>query len=140
MQERLEVIKKKLISGGKVAFVEGAKEIQIQKFEKDNMIKLPNEYKTWLKFSDGGELYIPAGVQFYGVAHAPLIDTNYNDRPNEEYIVIGALCTGDPILFKKGTNKIMIFNREANKIEQDEIYDDFYLFLNDLDELLGIGD
>ena len=83
---------------------------------------------------------MPAGVQLYGVAHKPVIDVNDSDRPNEEYVVIGALASGDPILCKKEGEQIAIYNHEAGRIEEDEIYQDFYAFLSDLYELLGIGE
>ena len=87
----------------------------------------------------GGFFFLPAGIQLYGIEHKPLIDVDNNDRPSEDYIVIGALASGDPILCEKVGEKIAIYNQEAGRIEDDEIYDDFIAFLNDLYELLGIG-
>ena len=124
---------------GKMAFLEGATEEQISKFEKEKEIKFPEKYKEWLRFSDGGEGFLPAGVQFYGVAHKPLIDVNEDDRPSDKYIVIGVLSTGDPILCEKEGEQISIYNHEAGTIESDETYADFFAFLNDLYDLLGIG-
>ena len=40
---------------------------------------------------------------------------------------------------QKAGEKIAIYNQEAGRIEDDEIYDDFTAFLNDLYDLLGIG-
>ncbi len=97
------------------------------------------KFKEWLLFTDGGECFLPAGIQLYGVAHKPLIDVNYDDKPDDKYIVIGALSSGDPILCEKSGEQISIYNHEAGKIESDETYADFYAFLNDLYELLGIG-
>ena len=51
----------------------------------------------------------------------------------------GALASGDPILCEKSSEKIAIYNQEAGRIEDDEIYDDFIAFLKDLHDLLGIG-
>lgn len=124
---------------GKMAFLNAATEEQIEKFEKMHDISLPTKYKEWLSFSDGGEFFLPAGVQFYGVAHKPLIDVDDDDRPGENYIIIGALASGDPILFEKGKENISIYNHEEGRIEEDETYEDFYTFLNDLDGILGIG-
>lgn len=83
---------------------------------------------------------MPAGIQLYGIEHKPLINIDNNDRPSDEYIVIGTLSSGDPILCEKAGEKIIIYNQEAGRIEDDEIYDDFMAFLNDLYDLLGIGD
>lgn len=125
---------------GKMTFLEGATEEQISQFEKENEIKFPEKYKEWLRFSDGGECFLPAGVQFYGVAHKPLIDVNENDRPDDNYIVIGALASGDPVLCEKAGEKIAIFDHETGSIDDELVYDDFFALLNDLYDLLGIGE
>ena len=121
-------------------FIQGVSEEQITMFEKEKQTKLPIKFKEWLQFSDGGELFLPAGVQLYGIEHKPLIDVNENSRLNNEYVVIGALASGDPILCGKTDEKISIYNQEAGKIESDDIYNDFIAFLNDLYQILGIGD
>lgn len=125
---------------GKMYFPDGATEEQIAAFENKHSIKLPSQFKEWLLFTDGGECFLPAGVQLYGVAHKPLIDLDDNDRPGEKYIVIGALASGDPILCQKSGEEISIYNHDAGRIEDDETYLDFFSFLNDLNELLGVGD
>lgn len=124
---------------GKMSFVAGAKEEQIEEFEKKYDLKFPVKYREWLLFSDGGEFFLPAGVQMYGVAHKPIIDVSENDRPNDNYVAIGALASGDPILCEKGGERISIYNHEAGIIENDEIYEDFFAFLTDLHEILGMG-
>ena len=106
ISEELKAIIDKLKEQGKMIFLEGATEEQITQFEKDHEIELPEKYKEWLQYSDGGELFLPAGVQFYGVAHKPIIDVDENDRPDEKYIVIGALASGDPVLCEKSGEKI----------------------------------
>lgn len=83
---------------GKMSFFDGVTEEQITRFEEENNVKLPTQYREWLTFSDGGECFLPAGVQFYGIEHKPIIDVNSADCPDDKYIVIGALSTGDPIL------------------------------------------
>lgn len=125
---------------GKTAFLEGATEKQISQFEKENEVNLPEKYKEWLRFSDGGECFLPAGVQFYGVASKPLIDVNEDDRPDDSYFVIGALASGDPVLCEKTGEKISIFDHETGSIDDELIYDDFFALLNDLYDLLGIGE
>lgn len=93
--DELKNIVDQLNKQGKMFFLEGATEEQITDFENKNEVELPKKYKEWLLFSDGGECFLPAGIQLYGVAHKPLIDVNDNDRPNENYIVIGTLSFGD---------------------------------------------
>lgn len=139
ISEEMKTIIEPLKEKGKMNFLEAATEEQITSFEKDHEITFPVKYKEWLQFSDGGELYLPAGIQFYGVAHKPLIDVNDDDRPSEDYIVIGALASGDPIIFEKGKEDISIYNHADDRIEEDETYEDFYAFLADLDSILGIG-
>ncbi|CCY70169.1 SMI1/KNR4 family protein [Eubacterium sp. CAG:161] len=140
ISDELKVIVDKFNEQGKMNFLEATTEEKITEFEKEHNVKLPEKYKEWLLFSDGGEFFLPAGIQLYGVEHKPVVNVDNNDRPSEDYIVIGALASGDPILCEKAGEKIAIYNQEAERIEDDEIYDDFIAFLNDLYDLLGIGD
>ena len=139
ISEELKVILDKFKEQGKMSFLEATTEDKIALFEKENNITLPSGYKEWLGFSDGGELFLPAGIQLYGIEHKPVIDVNDDSRPSEDYVVIGALASGDPILFEKNSEKITIYNQVAGRIEDDKIYDDFIAFLKDLYDLLGIG-
>ena len=139
ISEEMKTIIDQLKEKEKMSFLDAATEEQITTFEKEHEITFPVKYKEWLEFCDGSELYLPAGIQFYGVAHKPLIDVNDDDRPSEDYIVIGALASGDPIVFEKGKENISIYNHEDDRIEEDETYEDFYAFLADLDNILGIG-
>ena len=140
ISDELKVIVDKFNEQGKMNFLEATTEEKITEFEKEYNVKLPEKYKEWLLFSDGGEFFLPAGIQLYGVEHKPVVNVDNNDRPSEDYIVIGALASGDPILCEKAGEKIAIYNQEAERIEDDELYDDFIAFLNDLYDLLGIGD
>lgn len=139
ISDELKEITNTLQEQGEMSFLEGATKEQISKFETEHEIKLPEKYKEWLQFSDGGECFLPAALQLYGVAHKPFIDVDDDDRPDDNYIVIGTLATGDPILCQKEGEKISIYNHDADRIEDDEVYDDFFSFMKDLYEILGIG-
>ena len=89
-------------------------------------------------FSDGGEIFLPAGIQFYGVEHNPTIDIEDNNSPGTDYIVIGTLSSGDPIVFKIGEEQISIYNLEDDRIENDETYKNFLCFLEDTYNILGL--
>ena len=138
ISEEIKLIANRLNLQGEMNFFEGTTTEKIISFEKEKNVNLPTKFKEWLLFSDGGELFLPAGVQLYGIEHNPLIDVDGNDKPSNAYIIIGALSSGDPILCEKTSEKISIYNREAERIEKDEIYDDFIAFINDLHDLLGI--
>ena len=125
---------------GKMSFLEETTEEKILAFERENKVTLPSGYKKWLLFSDGGELFLPAGVQLYGIDHKPFIDVNDDSRPSDDYIVIGAFALGDPILCKKTAETISIYNQEMGEIDKELVYPDFIVFLNDLAELLGVGE
>ena len=139
ISDELKQLVNKFNEQGEMNFCKETTENKILEFEKEHNIKLPAKYKEWLLFSDGGEFFLPAGIQLYGIENKPTIDVDNNDRASEEYIVIGALASGDPILCEKAGEKIAIYNQEAGRIEDDEIYDDLIAFLNDLYNLLGIG-
>lgn len=125
-------------SQGKMRFKDGASLEQVKAFEKNNAIALPQKLKEWLVITDGGELFLPGGLQLYGVAHNPVIDVNETDKPSDNYIVIGALASGDPVLCEKDSERISIYNHDARRIETDESYSDFDSFMLDLSRLLGI--
>lgn len=127
-------------SNSKMDFFEAATEEQIAEFEKSNNFAFPSKFRQWLLNSDGGECFLPVGAQFYGVAHKPLIDVNDNNRPDDSYIIIGGLPNGDPILIKKNVEVVSIYNKEEGKIEEEEVYDDFFTFLNNLYDYLGLGE
>lgn len=140
VSEELKSIIEKIAGQGDMAFLESASIDQIAAFEKERKIELPSKYKEWLQCSDGGELFMPAGVQLYGVEHKPLIDVTDNSRPNDEYFVIGVFATGDPILCKKGEETISIYNQENGEIDEELVFSDFPSFLIELYELLGMGE
>lgn len=125
---------------GRMSFLEAATDEQIEKFEKENDIKLPVKYKEWLRYSDGGDLYLPAGIQLYGVTHKPLINIEDNDRPDDNYIVVGALASGEPVLFKKNEEKFYVYDHDNKELDDDLTYDDFFALLKDLYDLFGIGE
>ena len=130
----------KLNEQGKMCFLEAASEEQINQFEKENNVQLPSKYKEWLQYSDGGDLYLPAGVQLRGVAHKPIIDLKDNDRPDDSYIVIGVLASGEPVLFRKNEEKFYVYDHESKELDDDLTYEDFFSLLKDLYDLLGIGE
>lgn len=140
ISEELKAIIDRLIEQGKMTFLEGATEEQIAQFEKEHEVVLPEKYKEWLQHSDGGEFFLPAGVQLYGVAHKPLINIEDDDRSDDNYIVIGALASGDPVLCEKTGEKISIYDNETGCFDDEVTYDDFFAFLNDLYNLFGIGE
>ena len=139
IKEEIKSIVDSFNKQGKMNFLKHTTEEKILTFEKMTGIVLPSAYKDWLLFSDGGELFLPAGIQLYGIESKPIIDVNDNSRPSDNYVVIGALASGDPILFKKNSEEIAIYNQTDGKIEDDEIYNNFIAFLSDLYRLLGIG-
>lgn len=113
ISEELKEIIDRFKEQGKMNFLECASEEQIAKFEKENDIRLPEKYKEWLSFSDGGEFFLPAGAQLYGVAHQPLINVGDDDRPDDSYIVVGALASGDPVLCKKNGERFAVYDHET---------------------------
>lgn len=139
ISEELKTIVDRLNKQGEMAFLSATTDEKIFEFEEKYNVNLPQKYKEWLKFSDGGEFFLPAGVQMYGVEHKPFINVEDPDKPDAKYIVIGALASGDPILCEKTSEQISIYNHEAGRIEEDEVYESFIEFLNDLYDMLGIG-
>ncbi len=112
----------------------------ISRFEEMHGIRLPQQYREWLQYTDGGILFPPAGVQLYGVAHKPLLSFSKEECPDSMYVAAGAMPYGDPVLFEKKSGRFMIFNREAQSFDPKETFPDFVAFLDQLPALLGLED
>ena len=140
ISEEIKKIVDQFNEQGKMNFLEAATEEQITRFEEENKFQLPSKYKEWLMFSDGGEFFLPAGVQMYGVAHKPLINVKEDDRPDDTYIVIGSFATGDPILCQNSSEKISIYDHESGEIDDELIYEDFLAVLIELLSSRRIGE
>ena len=65
-------------------FPEAATDENTLEFEKNNSITLPLSFKEWLRLHDGGEFYLPGGVQIDGAAHSLWIDVANDDRPGKD--------------------------------------------------------
>lgn len=140
MSSEPEALVDLLRSQGQMGFVDPTTTTLIEAFEAANSLQLPSQLKRWLLVSDGGDFFLPAGFQLRGVAHQPLIDVDDPDRPDDSYVVIGALSSGDPVLWQRSSDRISIYNREAGRIEPDESFADFFTFLTDLAAVVGVGD
>ena len=138
MSVELQNIIDTICAQGKMRFMEPATETEILSFEKKHGVTLPEQYKEWLLFSDGGELFAPAGVQLYGVSHRPMIDVNDDWCPDDKHLVIGYMSWGDPILSQKDSEVISIYNHDVGEIAEDETYENFYAFLESAKELSNI--
>lgn len=66
ISNELQKIKNQLETKGKMHFIVDASVEQVAQFKEKKKIKFPAKYKDWLLFNDGGECYLPAGVQFFG--------------------------------------------------------------------------
>ena len=97
-------------------FVPAASEEEIETWEHENNMTLPQDYKEWLRFSDGGAIFIP-GIQFYGVAHKPLLSyrnqTNRRGDLPDELLIIGSFSYGDLLCFVKGEDTIVQWEHEG---------------------------
>lgn len=140
ISEEIKSIVKMFNKQGKMIFYNSTTKEKISEFEKKHSFNLPKKYKEWLLFSDGGELFLPAGIQLYGIEHKPVIDINDSLKPSKDYIVIGAFASGDSILCKKDKEIISIYNQEIGKIDEELVFKDFIIFLKELYELLGLGE
>ena len=61
------------------------------------------------------------------------------NTPRQLKKIIDELTYLSGIVNEKDSEKISIYNHEAGRIEDDEIYEDFFSFINNLYEFLGIG-
>lgn len=140
MSSEADAIADLLSSHGQMSFVEPTTNTVIGAFEAEHQFQLPTQLKQWLLVSDGGDFFLPAGFQLRGVEHRPLIEVDDPDRPDDSYVVIGTLSSGDPVLCQRSGERISIYNHEAARIEDDESFPDFFTFLNSLAAVVGAGE
>lgn len=89
--------------------------------------RLPDQYKEWLSYSDGGEIFPPTGIQLYGVSHKPLINWQKNK-------VAGSFANGDVIAFRG--DEVIVISCETGDVTGK--YPDFFSFLKALPDILGL--
>ena len=118
-------------------FLSPASEAEMDGWEENTSLSLPKEYRQWLRFSDGGELFIP-GIQLYGVAHKPTLDfCNSGERRTglpTDLTIIGTFGFGDLLCFLRDTETIVQWDHESWK--EYMRWDTFYSFLFDAQEML----
>jgi hypothetical protein len=79
-----------------------ATENDIADWETKNNTKIPEDYKNWLRFSNGSNIS-SASTEFYGINQIEV----YNPPLIEDYMVIGSIVgDGEMICFSKSTGKI----------------------------------
>ena len=117
ISEELKLIVDKFNEQGKMSFLEETTKEKISEFEKERSVKLPTKFKEWLLFSDGGEFFLPAGIQLYGIEHKPVIDVDNNNRPSEDYIVIGHLHQETLFSVKKLVKKSLFIIRKPEELK-----------------------
>ena len=64
LSDELKNIVDKISEQGKMSFFDGVTEELITRFEEENNVKLPTQYREWLTFSDGGECFCPPVYSF----------------------------------------------------------------------------
>ena len=84
ISEELKAIVDKFKEQGKMNFLDETTEEKILVFEKENDVTFPSRYKEWLLFSDGGELFLPAGIQLYGVEHKTFLQVIIQKRLSQK--------------------------------------------------------
>jgi len=94
----------------------------IAQFEQQQGVTLPDYYKEFLQFGNGGHLFGPAGPDFYGVdrnsEYYSLEKANsFGARMNlpNTFYVIGATSYGDRYCIDMNNNELVQWNHETNK-------------------------
>ena len=121
----------------------------IKNKEKDIEIRLNDEKRQLIRVGDiiefehidTKEVIKTKGVNLYKFkTFKELFDKFPSNRlgVSEDYTIIGVLSTGDPVLCQNGSEKISIYDHETGKMRDDEVYSDFFKFLENLLSILGI--
>lgn len=122
-----EIFEKILKNKDKMILYRGVTNECISKYESNNKMYIPDEYKSWLKFSNGGELFVPGTILFGIESDVSPIDQEktlrYANRSEIRkrmfsiplsYLVVGKLNFGDFICIDlNNENNTWIANRRT---------------------------
>ncbi len=95
---------------------------QIEHFEKENNMQIPESYKNWLFLSNGGYL-IGGSVQLFGIYNDPEPYVGYDYTKGlvpKEYLILGSF-ESDVICFDKKSMKYFFYRYSDKSVD----YDDF---------------
>lgn len=110
-------------------FETGASEDLISNFEREKDIKFPEDYKEWLLFSNGGEIFVP-GTEFYSIDELKTnIHTRIDSSRPKSLLAIGKLNFGDPIFLDPSNSNIVQWDHETD--EEFLRWDNFASFLKE---------
>lgn len=133
-----ELIQKLQNSTSRMFFVSGVSAEALDLYEQTQGIRLPGDYRQWLMFSNGGELFAP-GLVLLGIpAEKWNLATANTPESREEYelpedlYIIGTQNYGDPICFDRETFEIVQWDHET--VEASSAWDSFRDFLENLIE------
>ena len=114
-----EMIKKMNVCGARMVFRTGATAAEIERFEKNHAVRLPEDYRQLLMYSDGGELFAP-GFSFYGVKEDTWNLAKENSAKNREpydlpadLYIFGTQNYGDPVCFDLDTYEVVQWDHET---------------------------
>lgn len=123
VKERIEEIMECQKAGYVMRFFPPATDEEISDFEKKNDILIPESYKEWLRFSNGGYLFGFGGPHLYGTLTAsqtPIGDDFSNAMVPKEYGIVG-YWGSEHICYHKTTGKFFFYEYE----EPSQYFDDF---------------
>lgn len=123
VKERIEEIVECQKAGYIMEFYSPATEKEISDFEKENSILIPESYKEWLRFSNGGYMF-GSSISLYGVYNSRCIPNIGKDFSKgmvpKEYGIVG-YWGSEHICYHKTTGKFFFYEYE----EPSQYFDDF---------------
>lgn len=115
-------IQRLLDTKAKMTFHIGASVSQITNYENETNNKLPNDFKEWLLFSNGGEIFVP-GTVLYGVdnnAKSSLLNENDDQKRgafslDDSLLVIGRFNFGDLLCIDLNCAEVVQWDHEEDE-------------------------
>ena len=103
-------------------FMEPATEEEIMKWEEESNVKMPEDYKEWLKLTESCQICSTIATLIFPQIKQP-------DFLPDDYVLIGNVVgDGEVLCFSKSTGKYLTyFEGKVNRK-----YDDFIMFLHEI--------
>ena len=131
-----DLIKRLKKIGVGMFFEKGASQADIEAFEKEQALRLPEDYRQWLMFTNGAEIFAPGccllGIDpgTWNLAKANTAAERTGYEMIDDLYIIGTQNYGDPVCFDRETFEIVQWDHEIRTPAC--AWDSFSEFLEDM--------
>ncbi|MDR1197161.1 MAG: SMI1/KNR4 family protein [Candidatus Nomurabacteria bacterium] len=142
MEKNIELLKK---YADKMGLEKPATRAEISDFEKKNGVTFSEDFKEFLLFANGGEIFVPGDVffgvndssRYYSISREEKILDKIENSVPDGMVIVGKTNFGDPFFLEQKSGEVIEWDHESD--EESLRWKSFGEFLKDqIDEALEI--